>query len=60
MLTEQQRYIIEACTIMMIVVSALRHVTNPGWQSWFQRRFPVIAQQYCPMLLRKQEFLFDI
>ena len=59
-LDDEQRHNIEACTIMMILVSALRHVKNPGWQSWFQRRLPVIAQNYCPMLLRKEEFIFDI
>jgi Ser/Thr protein kinase RdoA (MazF antagonist) len=59
-ITNDQRHVIEACTIMIIVVSAMRHVTNAGWHAWFQRRFPVIAQHYCPMLLRKQEFIFDI
>ncbi|WPD23832.1 MAG: phosphotransferase [Candidatus Electrothrix scaldis] len=59
-LSETQRHQIEAFIIMMILISSTRHLTNTEWHAWFQRRFPVIAQTYCPKLLRKETFLFDI
>ena len=59
-LSETQHHQIEAFIIMMILISSTRHLTNPEWQAWFHRRFPVIAQTYCPRLLRNETFLFDI
>ena len=59
-LSETQHHQIEAFIIMMILISSTRHLTNTAWQAWFHRRFPVIAQTYCPKLLRKETFLFDI
>jgi Ser/Thr protein kinase RdoA (MazF antagonist) len=59
-LSETQQHHIEAFIIMMIFISSTRHLTDTAWQAWFQRRFPLIAQTYCPKLLRKEAFLFDI
>jgi Ser/Thr protein kinase RdoA (MazF antagonist) len=59
-LSETQQHQIEAFIIMMILISSTRHLTDTKWQAWFRRRFPVIAQTYCPRLLRKETFLFDI
>jgi hypothetical protein len=59
-LTPGQRHLTEAFIIMIILISAARHVTNPEWLEWFQRRFTRIARQYGPMLLRREAFLFDI
>ncbi len=50
----------EAFILMIILISSARQVANPEWKDWFGRRFPRIAGEYCPMLLRGESFLFDI
>jgi Ser/Thr protein kinase RdoA (MazF antagonist) len=56
----EQAQQIDAFILMVIMISAGRQVANPAWRDWFQRRFPRIAREYCPMLLRGEPFLLEI
>ncbi len=59
-LSEEAQRRTEAFIIMMILVAASRQVNNPAWSQWFERRFPLIAGDYCQRLLKGEGFLFDI
>lgn len=60
-LSDEDKYCVSAFILMMIFVTAAKHVFNPAWQDWFQsRRMPVIAQEHCRQFLRGESFLMDI
>jgi len=50
---------IEAFFLMIVIISASRNIDNPGWRGWFNKRLPVIADEYCEKFMAGELFLFQ-